>query len=55
MMPFFFDCSKGVLKSLLFNEDFTAIRRKVVFKIIPMLNADGVTVGNSRSGFSGSF
>ena len=30
-----------------------ALRRRVIFKIIPMLNADGVTVGNTRCSFVG--
>ena len=31
----------------------TQLRRNVIFKIIPMLNIDGVIVGNYRSGLSG--
>ena len=29
------------------------IREKVVFKVIPMLNPDGVVVGNFRTSLSG--
>lgn len=31
------------------------LRKRVIFKIIPILNVDGVVVGNSRTGFAGLF
>ncbi len=30
-----------------------AIRKRIIFKIVPMLNADGVTLGNSRCSMIG--
>lgn len=35
------------------NETAVQIRKQVVFKIIPMLNPDGVVVGNFRTGLAG--
>lgn len=35
------------------SEEAQVLRKKVVFKIIPMLNPDGVTVGNFRTSFCG--
>jgi murein tripeptide amidase MpaA len=44
----------GVIKTLLGNsESAKALRKNVVFKIIPMLNPDGVIMGNTRTSFSG--
>ena len=46
---------QGFIKSLLGNS-FAAkqLRKRVVFKIIPMLNVDGVISGNYRTSMSGS-
>jgi len=35
------------------EDDALALREKYVFKIIPMLNPDGVIVGNYRSSLGG--
>ena len=45
---------EGVISYLLSNEE-TAIflRDKYVFKIVPMLNPDGVIIGNYRCSLSG--
>lgn len=29
------------------------LRKRVIFKIVPMINADGVTIGNSRCSLIG--
>jgi hypothetical protein len=45
----------GFLKFLIGNSvKARELRRSIVFKIIPMLNPDGVIVGNYRSSFSGN-
>lgn len=44
----------GIIKFLLSKDKVAdALRRRVIFKIIPMLNADGVTIGNTRCSFIG--
>ncbi len=46
--------AKGLLVFLLGNsEEARYLRKKVVFKVIPMLNPDGVILGNYRTSFSG--
>ena len=44
----------GIIKFLL-GKDKVAneLRKRVIFKIIPMINADGVTIGNTRCSFIG--
>lgn len=44
----------GIIKFLL-GKDKVAneLRKRVIFKIIPMINADGVTIGNSRCSLIG--
>lgn len=45
---------EGLIKYLLSDEEEAReIREKFVFKIIPMLNPDGVQLGNSRSSLVG--
>ena len=45
---------EGILNFLISNErEALKLRKLFVFKIVPMLNADGVIVGNSRSGING--
>lgn len=34
-------------------DEAKTLRKKVVFKVIPMLNPDGVVVGNFRTSFCG--
>lgn len=43
---------KGLLHKLL-SDDMIEIRNKVIFKLIPMLNPDGVVCGNYRSNLAG--
>ena len=44
----------GIIKFLLSKDKVAdALRRRTIFKIIPMLNSDGVTVGNTRCSFIG--
>lgn len=44
----------GIIKFLLSKDKVAdALRRRVIFKIVPMLNADGVTIGNTRCSFIG--
>ena len=42
----------GLLKELL-SKNCKKILREVVFKIIPMINVDGVILGNTRCDISG--
>jgi murein tripeptide amidase MpaA len=35
------------------SEDAKHLRNNVIFKIIPMLNPDGVIIGNTRTSFAG--
>jgi len=44
----------GLIKFLI-SKDRAAVelRNRIVFKIVPMINADGVTVGNTRCSFIG--
>jgi cytosolic carboxypeptidase protein 2/3 len=45
---------KGVIDFLTRNSKKAALLRKhLVFKIVPMINADGVALGNSRCNLSG--
>ncbi|CAD8048986.1 unnamed protein product [Paramecium sonneborni] len=51
-------CSSYMIQgfiSFLLGESFMAqyLRKNIIFKIIPMLNPDGVVVGNYRNGLSG--
>ena len=44
----------GVIKFLLSKDKVAdALRKRVVFKIIPMINADGVSIGNTRCSYIG--
>ena len=44
----------GIIKFLLSKDKVAdALRRRTIFKIIPMLNGDGVTIGNTRCSFIG--
>jgi murein tripeptide amidase MpaA len=44
----------GLIKYLLSTEKIAnLLRDKFIFKIIPMLNPDGVIVGNNRTSFLG--
>lgn len=42
----------GLIKEL-FSKNCKKILKEVVFKIIPMINIDGVIVGNTRCDISG--
>jgi murein tripeptide amidase MpaA len=46
---------EGIIDYLVSSEDYGAqtLRNKFVFKIVPMLNPDGVIVGNYRCSLSG--
>ncbi|KAL4481481.1 hypothetical protein ABPG74_007570 [Tetrahymena malaccensis] len=45
---------QGLIESLLSqNTEIQQIRKKVIFKVIPMMNPDGVIIGNYRTGFAG--
>jgi murein tripeptide amidase MpaA len=45
---------EGFIKFLMSDhEDAVSLRERFVFKIIPMLNPDGVIVGNYRSSLGG--
>lgn len=44
----------GVVKFLLSKDKVAdALRKRVIFKIIPMINADGVSIGNTRCSYIG--
>jgi murein tripeptide amidase MpaA len=44
----------GLIKFLLGNSnEAKKLRDNIVFKIIPMINVDGVVLGNYRTGFEG--
>ena len=44
----------GLIKSITNNSSESKwLRSKTIFKVIPMLNPDGVIAGNTRTGFSG--
>jgi murein tripeptide amidase MpaA len=44
----------GFLKYICSNsEEVRKLRKNVVFKVIPMLNVDGVVAGNFRTSFCG--
>lgn len=44
----------GIIKFLLSKEKVASeMRKRLIFKIIPMINADGVTIGNSRCSMIG--
>ena len=46
---------EGILDYLLNNEDPNSIelRNRFVFKVVPMLNPDGVIIGNTRCSLAG--
>jgi len=45
---------EGLLTHLMGNsEEAHYLRDRIIFKIIPMLNPDGVVMGNYRTGFGG--
>lgn len=45
---------EGIIKFLMSDaDDAHTLRQKYVFKIVPMLNPDGVIVGNYRSSLGG--
>lgn len=44
----------GLIKWLLSSEKMAVeVRKRVIFKVIPMLNSDGVISGNNRTSFVG--
>ena len=44
----------GIIKFLLSSDKVACeMRKRLIFKVIPMINADGVTVGNSRCSMIG--
>ena len=44
----------GIIKFLLSKDKVAdALRKRVIFKIIPMINADGVSIGNTRCSYIG--
>jgi murein tripeptide amidase MpaA len=46
---------EGIIEYLISNDDSNAnlLRNKFVFKIVPMMNPDGVIVGNYRCSLAG--
>ena len=45
---------EGLLRQLLSSSDYAiALRKNFLFKIVPMLNPDGVIRGNYRFSFAG--
>ena len=44
---------ESVIKNLLFNEQYKSLLDKYIFKIIPMINVDGVINGNYRCNIMG--
>jgi len=44
----------GIIRFLLKKDKVSeALRKRIIFKVIPMINADGVTIGNTRCSFIG--
>ena len=44
----------GLIKFLLSKDRLAnMLREKIIFKIVPMINPDGVIVGNNRTSFTG--
>ena len=43
---------KGLIEYIL-SDQATNLRSKIIFNIIPMLNPDGVIIGNYRTGLTG--
>ena len=43
---------KGFLNYIV-SENASEIRKKIIFKVIPMINPDGVVFGNYRTGLGG--
>jgi murein tripeptide amidase MpaA len=37
-----------------YSQEAIDLRKRIVFKIVPMINPDGVIVGNYRSSLSGN-
>ncbi len=46
---------QGFLKFITSNDnEAVELRKRIIFKIIPMINPDGVIVGNYRTSMSGN-
>jgi len=44
----------GLIRFLLKKDKVSeALRKRIIFKVIPMINADGVSIGNTRCSFIG--
>lgn len=44
----------GIIKFLLSKDKIAdLLRKRTIFKIVPMINPDGVTIGNTRCSFIG--
>ena len=44
----------GLIRFLLKKDKVSeALRKRIIFKVIPMINADGVAIGNTRCSFIG--